>query len=179
MSEERIIALEVSHDQLQKDITGLVAKQTEMYKQQIHLDKTMSSILVKLEARFDEEANLDKTLRNLDDSVKVLGLKLEGMPVEHNRTVMLATDRIWDSLRKQDSKLQDFKHDAHKEHNDIRTNIKEEMLNSVKTYGSGIVLVLGVCGLLVASIYYDIQRHVELNSKNISQHHANHHIRGK
>jgi len=178
MSDERIKALEVAQVQLQKDLSHLAVKQTEIFNQQIQLDKTMSSILAKLDAKLDEENQLTLTIRHLDDSVKALGLKLEGMPIEHNRAIILATDRIWDSMRKQDIKLQDFKDKAHVEHDKMEERVKKELFGTAKTYVIGIVTVLGICGVLIGVMYFNMKEDINTNSIHIGDHHVKHNGNG-
>lgn len=172
--EERIKALEITQVQFQKDLSQLVTKQTEIFNQQIMLDKTMSAVLAKLDARFDDEVQLEHTLRNLDDSVNTLALKLEGMPLEHNRSIVLATDKIWSSIRKQESKLQDFKDKAHIAHENIKTDVKTDIVGSAKNYTTVIATVLGICGILIGAMYFNLKEQVKSNSEHISKHHTIH-----
>lgn len=168
--EERVKALEIGQVQIQKDFSLLMSKQTEMFKQQIASDRTMASVLAKFEAKMEEETQLTLTIRNLDDSVKGLGLRLEGMPMEHNRVVTIATDRLWDSLRKQEAKLQSFKEKVHDDQIKTEVRIKKELVGTAKNYLAGISTVLVICGLLIGTMYFNMKDNVDRNTNHLTKH---------
>lgn len=174
MSDARIIALEVAQTQTQKDLSSLATKQTEMFNQQIQLDKTMSSILIKLDSRFDYEEQLEKTIRHLDDTVNILNLKFERSPIEHNRVITNATDKLWDSIRNQETKFQSFKEKANLEHINIAKNVKLE----IKTESANKIKIFSVLFLIIASLvsafYYDMRSDIKTNTNHIDDHHLKH-----
>ena len=175
--EERIIALEMYQVQLQKDFSILVNKQTEMFNQQIQLDKTMTSVLVKSDARFDELIQLEKTIRHFDDSIKELTIKFERSPVEHNRVVTSATEKLWEALREQELRFQDFKMESHNTHTNLAATIKKELMTTAKNHISLLYACVVLGALMVGAFYVDIKSDIKDNTDHIDDHHVQHNTR--
>jgi len=174
MSEERIKALEIAQVQFQKDLSSLVVKQTEIFNQQIQLDKTIVSVLAKLDARLEEEIQFTQTLRNLDNSVKSLSLKFERSPLEHNRVVTSATEKLWESLREHELRFQDFKMESHDVHTNLSKTIKTELIGTAKNHIKVLYSCIVLVSLMVSAFYIDMKKDINENSEHLSIHHEQH-----
>jgi len=168
--DERLKEIEIAQVQLQKDFSILVSKQTETFNSQIQLDKTMSSVLAKLDARFDEVIQLEKTIRHFDDTIKDLSLKFERSPIEHSRLVAHETDKIWDNIRKQDSKFNDFKDRSHEAHTNLAVRIKAEIMTTAKNHINLLYACILIGSVMVGAFYIDIKDDIKTNHTLISDH---------
>ena len=176
--EIRIRTLENSQGQLQKDFSIMVNKQTEIFNQQIQLDKSMTSILAKSDARFDDLIQLEKTIRHFDDSIKELSLKFERSPIEHNRVVTSATEKLWEALREQELRFQDFKMESHNVHTNLAETVKKDLMSTAKNHINLLYACVLVIFVMVGAFYVDIKSDIKDNKDHIDDHHVEHNTKG-
>lgn len=165
---------EHSGDVMTERMVTLESTVNKLATQVAATETVVTKLLVKFEAHFIEEAKYDKTLRNLDETLKMLQLDLARQPHVRDKEIQVATDRLWDSIRKQEGKLADFKDCAKEEHVVIERRVKDDLRKEASRHVKGTWALFGLLFLIMGVVYYDIREDIKSNAAHINVHHSIH-----
>ena len=158
--ENRLNQLEVSHSDISKSLQEITVSVER-------LSGIVALTNSKVESHIRDEKNYEQTIRNIDENVTALRVDLAKTPAETKNIIENKLAPLWESVRKHDGELQEFKVLATKEHSDVGEKVERKIQKQAS------VLVV-VCWALIAIIYQEVREDLKTQAALINKIHPQH-----
>lgn len=161
--ESRVLQLENDLSRIRSDMSELTVTHKEVYKQQIALDKTVNTLLVKLNDHFDQSVTYDKTIRNIDNTVNTIGIKLAAAPMERHNEIKEMIDPIIEHIDEHDKRFTECGEI-------IKTDLRREFKNYVVVIWLALIIICSLGVYIIEDAEEHIQERQELILEQLNEH---------
>jgi len=134
---------------------------SDLSKRQTESERVISNITIKMDTLIDSKYSEEETLRNIDNNVNEIKLKLAGEQLERNREIKITVDPLWDTIRTTNANIEKNKLEAEKNKSVVITTVKTDLRREVKAHVIVIWAFIMIIGSLSLYIINNISDDVE------------------
>jgi tRNA uridine 5-carbamoylmethylation protein Kti12 len=148
---------------IQDDIDYLKSSQKEFAKKQANNESTLSSLAADIKSHFKQESGFEVTLRNIDNTVKGIEIKLADDKFNYYKSLQNELHPVYNLIRDHKAEFAEFKTQAKVEHTCIGTDVERRI-----QYQAGTIVTIAAA--LIYFIYSNVMSDIKDNQHDIEKH---------
>ena len=148
---------------IEEDISELKLNHASFAKKQTSNEIMLTALAADIKAHFKEERGFEKTLRNIDNTVKGIEVKLADDKYSSYKSLQAELHPVYDLIRDHKEEFAEFKTNAQVEHNCIGVSVEKR----IQYQASALVTV---CGAILYLVYGGLIDKIDTNSHNLEKH---------